>query len=61
MTFWPGECRAFRARPRVCVWGDGWAYRLARIREWERVKTTYLPPTAPSSFQAQIPDQGVSK
>ena len=38
MTFWPGECRAFRARPRVCVWGDGWAYRLARIREWERDK-----------------------
>lgn len=35
MTFWPWECGAFRARPRVCVWGDSRAYWPARIREWE--------------------------
>lgn len=60
ITFWPWECGALRARPRVCVWGDSWAYWLPGSgggREWD---TTYLPPTPPSSFQAQTPDPYVS-
>lgn len=44
MTFWAGECGALRARPRVCVWGDSWAYWLASIREGERAGDHLSPP-----------------